>query len=309
MVVCNACRYCEGYCAVFRAMEKRRSFPPGDLRYLANLCHDCGECLYACQYAPPHEFAINVPRTFAQLRLESYETYAWPAPLSRAFRRNSAVTSLALGCSDGWRDMAAGDHDGKPGAAAGEGRLLRNPPAPRDGGALRGGIRVCAHRARCGARQVPSRYGDSTKCVAGSKRTRPTRVGAGRARRARRADPQEPPRARRRLHVRWRGVAIVLAAVVSPLHVLWIRALLCRNVRSGDVSLAGMAGALQLRQPAGRPRHGRRFRASNRSRRPVFDRSPARSGCCGSRRSVPRTWAHRPAVSQQPDRPGAPRLS
>jgi citrate/tricarballylate utilization protein len=96
MVVCNACRYCEGYCAVFRAMEKRRSFPPGDLRYLANLCHDCGECLYACQYAPPHEFAINVPRTFAQLRLESYETYAWPAPLSRAFRRNSAVTSLAL---------------------------------------------------------------------------------------------------------------------------------------------------------------------------------------------------------------------
>jgi citrate/tricarballylate utilization protein len=96
MVVCNACRYCEGYCAVFRAMEKRRSFPPGDLRYLANLCHDCGECLYACQYAPPHEFAINVPRTFAQLRLESYETYGWPAVLSRAFRRNSAVTSLAL---------------------------------------------------------------------------------------------------------------------------------------------------------------------------------------------------------------------
>jgi citrate/tricarballylate utilization protein len=96
MVVCNACRYCEGYCAVFRAMEKRRSFPAGDLRYLANLCHDCGECLYACQYAPPHEFGINVPRTFAQLRLESYETYAWPTALSRAFRRNSGVTSLAL---------------------------------------------------------------------------------------------------------------------------------------------------------------------------------------------------------------------
>ena len=61
MVVCNACRYCEGYCAVFRAMEKRRSFPAGDLRYLANLCHDCGECLYACQYATPHEFAIRRP--------------------------------------------------------------------------------------------------------------------------------------------------------------------------------------------------------------------------------------------------------
>jgi citrate/tricarballylate utilization protein len=96
MLVCNACRYCEGYCAVFPAMERRLTFPPGDLRYLANLCHDCGECLYACQYAPPHAFAINVPRTLAGLRLESYERYAWPAALSRAFRRHSVGTSLAL---------------------------------------------------------------------------------------------------------------------------------------------------------------------------------------------------------------------
>ena len=28
---------------------------------LANLCHNCGACLHACQYAPPHEFAVNVP--------------------------------------------------------------------------------------------------------------------------------------------------------------------------------------------------------------------------------------------------------
>ena len=96
MLVCNACRYCEGYCAVFRAMEKRRSFSDGDLRYMANLCHNCGECLYACQYASPHEFAINVPRTFAELRIESYESYAWPGALASAFRRNSVGTSLAL---------------------------------------------------------------------------------------------------------------------------------------------------------------------------------------------------------------------
>ncbi len=96
MLICNACRYCEGYCAVFPAMEERRTFLAGDLHYLANLCHDCGECLYACQYAPPHEFNVNVPRTFAELRLESYELYAWPAGLSRAFRRNSVGTSLAL---------------------------------------------------------------------------------------------------------------------------------------------------------------------------------------------------------------------
>ena len=39
MTVCNACRYCEGLCAVFPAMEMRRVFPDGDLNYLANLCN------------------------------------------------------------------------------------------------------------------------------------------------------------------------------------------------------------------------------------------------------------------------------
>ncbi len=73
MTVCNACRYCEGYCPVFPAMEQQVAFARGDLTYLANLCHNCGECLYACQYAAPHEFAINVPATLARIRLRSYE--------------------------------------------------------------------------------------------------------------------------------------------------------------------------------------------------------------------------------------------
>ena len=29
MTICNACRYCEGYCAVFPAMEKRLTFSDG----------------------------------------------------------------------------------------------------------------------------------------------------------------------------------------------------------------------------------------------------------------------------------------
>jgi Fe-S oxidoreductase len=57
MTICNSCRYCEGYCAVFPAMEQRLDFPRADMNYLANLCHNCAECYYACQYAPPHEFA------------------------------------------------------------------------------------------------------------------------------------------------------------------------------------------------------------------------------------------------------------
>jgi citrate/tricarballylate utilization protein len=96
MVICNACRYCEGYCAAFQAMERRIEFTDGDLRYLANLCHNCGECLYACQYAPPHEFAINVPRTLAEVRVRSYVSYAWPDALGTLFGRHGAGASLAL---------------------------------------------------------------------------------------------------------------------------------------------------------------------------------------------------------------------
>jgi citrate/tricarballylate utilization protein len=95
MIICNACRYCEGFCAVFRAMELRRKFTPGDLRYFANLCHDCRGCYYACQYAPPHEFAVNVPQTLAELRLESYEAFSRPVFLQRLFRRNGTKVLLA----------------------------------------------------------------------------------------------------------------------------------------------------------------------------------------------------------------------
>jgi citrate/tricarballylate utilization protein len=96
MTVCNACRYCEQYCPVFPALENRLTFAKGDLTYLANLCHNCGECLYSCQYAPPHEFGINVPRTLSEIRVLSYEEYCWPRPLGAAFRRHGVATSLAL---------------------------------------------------------------------------------------------------------------------------------------------------------------------------------------------------------------------
>ena len=79
MTICNSCRYCEGFCDVFPAMERRLEFSESDIHYLANLCHNCAECYYACQYAPPHEFAVNVPQMFAQIRAQSYREYAWPA--------------------------------------------------------------------------------------------------------------------------------------------------------------------------------------------------------------------------------------
>ena len=94
MRICNACRYCEGFCAVYPAMELRRTFTDRDLRYLANLCHNCRDCYYACQYAPPHEFNLNVPRVFAELRLETYQKYTWPGLLKGLFKKNGLALSL-----------------------------------------------------------------------------------------------------------------------------------------------------------------------------------------------------------------------
>ena len=96
LAVCNACRYCEQYCPVFPAMERRTAFPTADLHYLANLCHNCGECLYACQYAPPHPFGVNLPRALAEVRAESYEKHCWPRPLAVAFRRQGGAMALGL---------------------------------------------------------------------------------------------------------------------------------------------------------------------------------------------------------------------
>ena len=96
MQVCNACRYCEGFCAVFPAMTRRLAFNTTDVHYLANLCHNCGACLHACQYAPPHEFAINVPQAMATVRGQTYADFAWPPALGVLYRRNGLTLALAL---------------------------------------------------------------------------------------------------------------------------------------------------------------------------------------------------------------------
>ena len=74
--ICNSCRYCEGYCAVFPSLERRIDLTKADMVQLANLCHDCRQCLYACMYAPPHEFGVNPPQLFAMLRREHADELA-----------------------------------------------------------------------------------------------------------------------------------------------------------------------------------------------------------------------------------------
>ena len=97
MSICNACRYCEGFCAVFPAMTRRLEFAQADIHYLANLCHNCGACLHACQYAAPHAFEVNVPKAMAKVRLDTYVEYAWPRALGRLYQRNGLTLALASG--------------------------------------------------------------------------------------------------------------------------------------------------------------------------------------------------------------------
>ncbi|HEY0328000.1 MAG TPA: tricarballylate utilization 4Fe-4S protein TcuB [Rhodopseudomonas sp.] len=95
--ICTACMYCDGLCAVFPAIAGQHEFTPNDLDYLANLCHNCRGCWYACQYAPPHPFAVNLPNTLAELRQRSYADYAWPRVLRGGFAFNAGVVAGIVG--------------------------------------------------------------------------------------------------------------------------------------------------------------------------------------------------------------------
>ncbi len=99
MQICNACRYCEGFCAVFPAMTRRIAFDSADVHYLANLCHNCGACLHACQYAPPHDFAVNVPLAMARVRKETYMQFAWPQILGDLYKSNGLTVALGASIS------------------------------------------------------------------------------------------------------------------------------------------------------------------------------------------------------------------
>lgn len=94
--ICNACRYCEGYCSAFPAITRLREFSDDDITQISNLCHNCQGCYYACQYTEPHEFALNLPAALAEVRTQSWEDYAWPAPLAKAFLHNAWATVAVL---------------------------------------------------------------------------------------------------------------------------------------------------------------------------------------------------------------------
>lgn len=83
LTVCNSCRYCEGYCNAFQALTRYRDFDEPTVSHLANLCHNCRGCYYACQYTEPHEFALNIPALLADIRAKNWEQHIKPRKFSK----------------------------------------------------------------------------------------------------------------------------------------------------------------------------------------------------------------------------------
>lgn len=92
--ICNACRYCEGFCSVFPSIQRLRHFSDGDVMQLSNLCHNCRACHYSCQYTAPHEFAINIPQALANVRVQSWHKFSYPRFLSTAFQHFGVLIAL-----------------------------------------------------------------------------------------------------------------------------------------------------------------------------------------------------------------------
>ncbi len=94
--ICNVCGYCNGFCDVFDAARRRPALHDADLAHLANLCHGCRNCLYACQYAPPHALAVNLPRTLTAMRQHVYRRGIWPTALAGVFQHSGLSTVIVI---------------------------------------------------------------------------------------------------------------------------------------------------------------------------------------------------------------------
>jgi len=77
-------------------MERHVVISAADVNYLANLCHNCGECYYACPYTPPHEYALNLPKVLTEIRVGTYARSAFPRSFSLAYRNSALVVSVLI---------------------------------------------------------------------------------------------------------------------------------------------------------------------------------------------------------------------
>ena len=129
--ICNACRYCEGYCAVFPAMERRL-----DVRRRRPRTTSPTSATTAASASTPASTrrrtssASTCRARWRRCAPQSYEQYAWPAAFASAFAATAVATAMVL-------------------AAALIGVLLAAFADPRTRAAL---------RRRCDARQLLRRH-------------------------------------------------------------------------------------------------------------------------------------------------------
>ena len=271
LTICNACRYCEGYCAVFPALERRRDLTSGDITHLADLCHDCRDCYTACMYAPPHEFALNLPAALSAVRRETYDQYLPRVPWPRTRRGAMLAAGLAaLAILAVFGLAVGGDHGGGTGgggsgpAAGSPYRVIAYPALVAVFGLIAAwSVIVMALSAARYWRATDGRGLTSPAALAAALRQSATlrNLRGGGADCSYPGD--EPSAARRRLHgfVAWGFAACVastVAAAISqdfagdppPYPVLSAPVLL--GVAGGAGLVIGCAGLLALRRAGGR---------------------------------------------------------
>jgi citrate/tricarballylate utilization protein len=265
--VCNACRYCEGYCAVFPALERRSILLDGDLAQLANLCHDCRACYQACMYAPPHEFGVNVPALLGQARLESYERFAWPRAMAWAFRHGSLAVAGATAAGLALALTVALLGGGLLGEHAGPGAFYAVVPyalmvvpalvvSAYVAAALAAGL-ARFWTAPAGARRAPL---NGRTWLAATRDALTLRWLGGGGGGCYHPDPERPSNVRRGLHTAVvGGLALAFASTVAaavlqdglgqppPYPVLSVPVLL--GAAGGAVTIAGCTGLLLARPP------------------------------------------------------------
>jgi citrate/tricarballylate utilization protein len=97
--LCNACRYCEGYCAVWEALDRRNEVGRNDVLYFSSLCHDCGQCFTVCPFTEPHEYDLNIPKALGSVRLDSYSANIRPGFMTKLIEFSSIATSIVIALS------------------------------------------------------------------------------------------------------------------------------------------------------------------------------------------------------------------
>ncbi len=296
--ICNACRYCEGLCAVFPALSRRTVLSAGDVSQLASLCHDCRACYDACMYTAPHEFDLNVPAVLTEVRLADYQRYVWPARVPGLLRGwtglfTGALASAALfvgiaAAHAGWPAIvAAHDSAASPYRLIPDGVLVGLMLAAIAYGLLIGALAARSYWAATGSGDVPVRPADVLRATWYALTLRYLRGGGVGCYYP--ADDKPSP-ARRYLHlltVAGFGLCVVSTAAAAVLQDIlgeqppyaWLSAPVISGTIGGIGLLAGCAGLLLLKARSSRghqhrPDDGEGLRAAHRLDLP----GPVRTG-------------------------------